>query len=102
MNYIESNCTVEFQGKSFESGGAVVTPDYLLAYPGDNGMLNDWHGKPIGTFKVISSRPAIFFGRKSFISDRYYYMAAKVDGVCYSLRGFGTGMIAKGKKIKCN
>jgi hypothetical protein len=40
-------------------------PEFLIAYPAKNGILHDWHGKQIGTCSVISSRPAVFFGRRS-------------------------------------
>lgn len=98
--YIEQDCTVEHEGKKFTSGGAVVTDSYLIAYPAKDGVLNDWHGKKLGTWRVISSRPAIFFGHHSWQGSRYYHMRATVNGKHYSLRGFGEGMVAKGKAIK--
>lgn len=100
MAYIEQDCTIEHNGRKFSSGGAVVTPEYLIAYPADNGQLHDWHGNTIGTWRVISSRPAVFFGRRSWMASTYYYMRATVDGRTYALRGFGKGMIARGKAIK--
>jgi hypothetical protein len=98
--FIEHDCTIHHEGKSFSSGGAVVTENYLIAYPAKGGILNDWHGRQIGTYYVISSRPAVFFGHRSWMADRYFYMRAKVNGIHYSLRGFGTGMIAKGRRLK--
>lgn len=96
---VERDCVFEHQGRKFESGGAFVSPDFLIAYPGANGVLNDWHGRQIGTYQVISSRPAVFFGHRSFMADRYFYMRAKLtSGETYSLRGFGEGMIARGKR----
>lgn len=100
MDYIETDCIIEHNGKKFESGGAVVAGNYLIAYPADNGELKDWHGKVIGTYHITSSRPAVFFGRRSWVGDRYYFMRAVVDGRQYSIRGFGKGMIAKGKAVK--
>ena len=100
MEYVEKDCVFRFHGREFEAGGAVITPKYLIAYPAENGILNDWHGKKIGRWRVLSSQKAIFFGHPSWIADRYYYMRAIVDGAVYSLRGFGIGMIAKGKRIK--
>ena len=52
--YIEQDCTFEHEGRKFTSGGAVVADDVLIAYPGDHGMLNDWHGKPLGTWRTLS------------------------------------------------
>lgn len=100
MNYIEQDCTFTHEGKSFESGGALVTPDRIVAYPGKDGRLNDWHGKQIGTYLFMSSRKAVFFGRPSWQGSRYYYMRATVHGKAYSLRGFGVGMVATGRKLK--
>ncbi len=98
--FVEQDCTVAFQGHKFTAGGAVATKTELIAYPGKNGQLKDWHGNTIGSYSVISSRPAIFFGRRSWQGSRYYFMRAKVNGVSYSLRGFGVGMVAQGKAIK--
>ena len=99
MERIEQDCTVKHEGLEFTAGGAVVTDGYLVAYPGDAGALNDWHGRQIGTYRVISTRPAVFFGRRSWQGSTYYFMRGTVDGVTYSLRGFGRGMIARGKRI---
>lgn len=101
MLYIEQNCIIEHQGRTFESGGAVVTDQYLIAYPAAAGILTDWHGAQIGTYSVISSRPAVFFGRRSWQGSTYYHMRATLaNGARYSIRGFGVGMIARGRKIK--
>lgn len=100
MEYIEQDCTIEHEGRKFTSGGAVVTPGYLIAYPDKDGVLKDWHGKQIGTYRVLSTRPAIFFGRRSWQGSTYFYMRAMVDGRAYSLRGFGHGMIARGRAVK--
>lgn len=98
--YIEADCTITHEGRSFTAGGAVVTDSRIVAYPAEGGRLNDWHGNQIGTYRTISSRPAVFFGHRSWIGERYYYMRANVGGRIYSLRGFGPGMSATGKAIK--
>lgn len=98
--FIEQDCTVHHNGHSFTSGGAFVSPDYLIAYPAKDGVLNDWHGNPIGTWRTVSSRPARFFGYRSCWGERYFYMRGTVSGRTYALRGFGVGMIAKGKAVK--
>lgn len=97
---IEQNCTITLRGRDFTANGAVITDTRLIAYPAKDGRLNDWHGNQIGTYCVLSSRPAVFFGHRSWMADRYYYMRAKVNGKLYSLRGFGEGMIATGKALK--
>ncbi len=98
--FIEKDCTFVFEGKSFISGGAYISKDYLIAYPHENGKLKDWHGNTLGIWWLLSWKPAIFFGRHSFYNSKYYYMRAKVNGIEYSLRGFGPGFIASGKAIK--
>lgn len=100
MSYIEKDCTVKHKDKEFTAGGAIVSDDYCICYPGKDGRLNDWHGRQIGVYKIVSSRPAVFFGYRSYMADRYYYMRAKIDGRVYAIRGFGIGMIARGKRIK--
>lgn len=94
--FIEKDCTF----KSHTALGAVVSDSHIVAYPGEAGKLKDWHGNVIGTYRVLSSRPAVFFGYRSWQGSEYYFMRATVNGVEYSLRGFGEGMIAKGKRIK--
>lgn len=101
MEYIEKNCSIEHEGRKFTSGGAIVTPEYLIAYPAKNGVLSDWHGNPIGTYSIIGARDATFFGHRSWQGSTYYYMRAHLpDGSTYSIRGFGIGMIARGKRCK--
>ena len=102
--FVEQDCTIEHEGRTFESGGAYIVDGRIAAYPAKaphNGRqpLCDWHGNEIGYWYVINSRPAVFFGYQSFMGDRYYYMRGVVDGVRYSLRGFGPGMIATGKRL---
>ena len=100
MKYFETDCTIEHEGRKFTAGGAIVTEDRLIAYPADNGQLKDWHGNVLGTYSVISSRDAVFFGHRSWWGSRYYYMRARLNnGSIYSLRGFGKGMIASGKRV---
>lgn len=98
--FVEQDCTVRHAGRSFTAGGAFASPDYLIAYPGESVRLNDWHGNQIGTYLVQSSRPAVFFGRRSWMGDKFYTMRATVNGRTYLLRGFGKGMIAKGRAVK--
>ena len=101
MTYVEKDCIFTHNGRAFESGGAAVTDSHLVAYPAADGTLNDWHGNVLGTWRVISSRPAVFFGHRSWIGSQYFYMRARLtSGAEYSLRGFGPGMVAMGKRLK--
>jgi len=101
MNCVEQNCCIDHEGKHFCAGGAIVTDKHLVAYPDKLNQLKDWHGNTIGTWTIVSSRPAIFFGYQSWQGSRYYFMHARLtDGRMYSLRGFGVGMMAKGKRVQ--
>ena len=99
--FVEESCTFTFQGTEYTAGGAVITEDRIIAYPADGGILQDCHGNTIGRWEELSSRPAVFFGHHSWMGSRYYYMRAYLPGGRqYSLRGFGVGMIARGRRIK--
>lgn len=91
--YIEQDCTFTHESKSFTSGGAFVTASYLIAYPQANGVLGDWHGNSIGTWRVLSS-----WRIRSFVSDHMYSIEARVQGVRYVGRGMGQGMILRAKR----
>lgn len=92
MEYRETDCTFRHEGREFASGGAVVTASHIVAYPAANGELQDWHGKPLGTWRSVASWPV-----RSFIGDRMYQIEARVDGQTYTGRGFGEGMLYRGK-----
>jgi hypothetical protein len=91
---------VEHEGREYSAAGAYVSPEHLACYPHEDGTVRDWAGATLGTYRVISSRPAIFFGRTSWQGKRFYYMRATVRGRTYSLRGFGAGMLARGRAVK--
>ena len=105
--YIETNCTFEHGGRTFEAGGAYVTPDRVIAYPGrdetsridprgeaTSGPLKDWHGNKIGTWKAVLSWPT----PRSYMASRMFQIEAVVNGITYTGRGCGEGMIYKGKR----
>jgi hypothetical protein len=93
--YIEKDCTFEHEGRTFEAGGAVVTPDRIIAYLGKDGVLTDWHGNKIGTYRVTSTwrTPA------SYVSSTMHQVYATVDGVTYTGRSAGVGMSFKGRRV---
>ena len=93
MNYIEQNCTFEHNEHKFTSGGAIVTPEFITAYPKENGILGDWHGKPIGTWRAVSTWKTPL----SYLCSTISQIEAVVDGIKYTGRGAGVGMIYKGK-----
>jgi hypothetical protein len=92
-SYVERDCTIEHEGRKFESGGAIVSDLFIVAYPGDAGQLQDWHGKVIGTWKALSSWKV-----SSWIGERMYSIEARVNGVRYVGRGFGKGMSLRAKR----
>ena len=93
MEYVEADCVFVHEGRSFEAGGAVVTPDLVLAYPGAGGVLADWHGEKLGTWRAVASWPV-----RSYMGSRMYQIEARVNGTTYTGRGFGEGMIYKGRR----
>ena len=80
-------------GVHVEAVGAVVTPDVIVAYPGTGGVLGDWHGNRIGSWEQVASWPV-----HSWMGSRMFQIEALVDGVLYTGRGFGVGMIYRGKR----
>jgi len=87
-------------GREFASGGGYVDDSRIVCYP-DKGRAFDWNGKDLGSYRVISSRQAVFFGVRSWQGERYYFARVTLhDGRVYSVRGFGDGMVATGKRCK--
>lgn len=107
--YVEQDCTITHEGRTFESGGAVVTPEFAIGYVGPllnvnasgtamyvtdgTRSLTDWHGKAIGTCYIQQSWPV-----RSYIGSRMCQIVAFIDGIKYTGRGFGESMIWKGKR----
>lgn len=101
MVYVEKDCTFEHEGRKFESGGAVVTPDSATGYPkfdreyvGATGIMCDWHGNTLGTAKIVSR----WATPRSVYSSHMYQIESTIDGVKYTGRGNGSGMVWNGKR----
>lgn len=94
MPYVETNCVVEHDGHRYESGGAVVTPDRIIAYLGEGHDLTTWHGESLGTYLIVSS----WRTPRSYVSSRMCQVEATVNGVVYTGRSAGRGMIFKGRR----
>lgn len=92
--FVETDCTITHEERSYESGGAFVSDTHLTAYPGANGVLTTWHGTPIGTWRAVSSWRAA-----SYMGTHMYAIRATVDGATYHGRGFGEGMVLRAKRI---
>ena len=95
---------VTYEGTDFAAGGAYVSDDYLICYPDGETVassVKNWGPNVLGHIVKVSSRPAIFFGHRSYMASRYFYFRVRLtDGRLYAVRGFGKGMIARGKRIK--
>lgn len=91
--FIEENCTFVHKGRGFTSGGAAITEKYLVAYLGKAGVLTDWHGNEIGTYRIISTWKT----PRSFLSSSMSAVHARVDGRLYKGRSAGEGMIFSGR-----
>ena len=102
MEYIERKCTIEHEGREFSAGGAIVTPDHIFAYVGKKltsgagqRELTDWHGKILGTCYISST----WATPRSYVSSTMHQAYATVDGVTYTGRCAGEGMLFRGRKV---
>lgn len=111
--YIEENCTITHEGKSYSADGAVVTSEYVIGYTkfsrdetrvngrmiapmnGTPVEITDWHGNKIGSGWITRS-----WRRFSYISIFQYQIQAMINGVWYTGRSAGSGMIWKAKRSK--
>jgi hypothetical protein len=93
-HYVEKDCRFTFQGRTFESGGAIVKDEWIIAYPGKDGRLNDWHGQQIGTYNILST----WRTPRSFVSSTMSSIECLVNGIRYVGRGAGIGMILRAKR----
>lgn len=91
--YVEQDCVFNFKGKAFKASGVIVTDQWLVAYPGKTGVLNDWHGQPIGTWRATAS----WATPRSWVGSRMFQIEATVNGRVYTGRGYGVDMLYRGK-----
>lgn len=96
--WVEQDCTIEFEGREFTSGGAFISDTYAIGYVGKTihtgcRLLTDWHGNQIGTCYLSSSWPV-----RSYIGSRMYQIYATINGIQYTGRGFGEGMSVRLKR----
>ena len=97
--YVEQDCTFTHEGRSFTTGGAVVTPDraigYLVLGHGEvETTMQTWHGERMGKAWIVAS----WSTPHSFVSSRMYQVEAMIDGVRYTGRTAGDGMIWRGRR----
>lgn len=93
---IEKRCCIEHEGRQYCAGGAMVTPDYIVAYLGDNGVITDWHGRPLGTYRISATWRTPY----SYVSSTMNQVYAKVRGTWYTGRSGGVGMIFRGRRVR--
>ncbi len=94
----ERDCSVVFQGKRFRAGGARVTATEIIAYPAAGGALHDWHGRQIGTWRKVANW--LVTSPSWAPPTAIMQIRAVVDGVTYTGRGQGPGMIFRGRAVK--
>ena len=92
--YIEQDCIITHEGQSFEAGGAVVTPDFIIGYLYDDGKVKSWHGETLGTYRITSTW-RIYSAWSSSMSQVY----ARINGIEYTGRSMGVGFSFKGKRV---
>lgn len=94
---------VEHGGHKYAAAGAVVTPTHVVGYPKERGvgrglLLTSWSGKPLGEGRIVASWPCRGPGGiPCWQGPTIYQMEFIVDGRCYTGRGFGPGMIFRGR-----
>jgi hypothetical protein len=87
---------VEHNGKEFAAGGGDVdhAAGRVAAYTSKDGALTLWSGRQIGTWRAVAS----WRTPRGILSDRMYQIEAVVDGILYTGRGGGEGMLWRGKR----
>jgi len=105
---VKTDCTIEFNGREYEAGGAVVTDTqcafYLASQAGGTwhgGNLpirlacgaTDWHGNSIGTAWITGKW-------RTRSGDWMYSCRVEIAGSVYTARGSGAGMLFTGKRAK--
>lgn len=108
MTYLEKDCTITHEGRTFEAGAAAYDGQRIVAYVGKplgDGMgcdrsgptsqraLTDWHGRQIGTIMLGKG-----WRIRSYLSDRMYQGYARVNGVTYTGRTLGEGLAFTGRR----
>jgi hypothetical protein len=91
---IETDCTITHEGKSFEAGGAFVSPTHVTAYmSADMRTVTDWHGNKLGDARIVSKwrRP------RNYVSSHMYQVEVTIEGRRYTGRTAGGSMIYNGK-----
>ena len=101
--YSEGQCTVEYEGREFSSNGAEVTDNYLLAYGkfkkeilGEKGEITNWKGDKLGDAWIVGK----WRTPNGFISSYQYQYDVLINGIWFTARGLGSGMLCRGRRKK--
>lgn len=94
--YIEPDCSIEHNGQTFTAGGAYVDDMYVTAYPSKGGILTNWHGERMGTWRSTSKWRV----NSAYGTHMHQIVATLDDGRIYAGRGVGEGMSFRGKRIR--
>ena len=74
-------------------------PVFPVDHVGAVGTVNDWHGEPLGTARVVACWR---LPRSCFVSDRMYQIECVIECVLYTGRGCGSNMAWVGKPKAAN
>ena len=94
--FIETDCIITHDGRKFLAAGAFVSDSHIIAYLAKDGILTDWHGNPIGTYRIVSTWKT----PRSYVSSTMSAVHATVNGMVYKGRSAGIGMSFSGKKAR--
>ena|SRR5947208_1900095 len=81
---------VTHDGREYSALGSVVTAEHVIAYK-KGAQVTTWAGEVIGTCRVVST----WSTPHSYISSEMHQLEAVVNGVRYTGRCSGDGMIAR-------
>jgi len=110
-SYIEEACIVDFHGQTFESGGALVSDQFVIGYVRGlqdakvNGLRSanwrseaviiNWHGEQV-LGQITNAKS--WHTPRSYMASHMWQITALIEGVFYTGRGCGDGMIWRGRR----
>jgi len=100
--FVERDCTVKHEGRSYEAGGAYRVGTKALVYVSADGTrVTTWHGEPVGWAEVVSQ---IKLPRWSYVSGSYIYSyrVRMHDYTEWYGRGGGAGMALSLRQTKAS
>jgi hypothetical protein len=97
-NPVYAACNNDMRGRVEQFEILRDMPEKFCAYLSDDcKSVQVWTGGALGLAYVLSSRPI-----GGYVSNRYYYGRAIINGQQYSWQGHGRGMLCRLRKIKGN